>query len=82
MCQQLPGDFIKLGASSSFPYSYIFSLSSHTSAMVCVVLNKIDLGSSKSSGRAIFSDLISPSVSFFVSNLIVLSQSNFSLAVL
>ena len=81
MCQQLPGDFIKLGASSSFPYSYIFSPSSHTSAMVCVVLNKIDLGSSKSSGRAIFSDLISPSVSFFVSNLIV-SQSNFSLAVL
>ena len=82
MCQQLPGDFIKLGASSSFPYSYIFSPSSHTSAMVCVVLNRIDLGTLKSLGRAIFFDLISPSVSSFVSHLIVLSQNNFSLTVL
>ena len=53
-----------------------------TSAMVWVVLNKIDLGTSKSSGRAIFSDLISPSFSSFVSHRIVLSQNNFSLSVL
>ena len=50
--------------------------------MVWVVLNKMDLGISKSSGRAIFSDLISPSFSSFVSHRIVLSQNNFSLVVL
>ena len=47
-----------------------------------VVLNKMDLGISKSSGKAIFSDLISPSASSFVSHWIVLSQNNFSLVVL
>ena len=50
--------------------------------MVWVVLNKMDLGISKSSGKAIFSDLISPSASSFVSHRIVLSQNNFSLVVL